>query len=158
MTKIYTKTGDDGTTSAGFNRRVSKSDPLIEAIGTIDELNAAIGVTMCYLEPSDEKYKKFDRIQKELFLLGESILSHENKITEKHITLLEKEIDETKTSLDNFVMPRGNLFQAHCHLARTICRRAERKTTNLIKDLKKGTVPSYLNRLSDWLFVMPLTS
>ena len=152
LTKIYTKTGDKGMTSIANNERVEKFSPLIVAIGSIDETNSAIG--MCGI-----KSDVIDKIQNDLFDLGADIAGFSTvKIDHKHVTWLEKQIDEINASLEplhSFVLPTGPL-----HNARTIARRAERDVWYLIEiqDLLEVKVnklaATYLNRLSDLLFVM----
>lgn len=152
LTKIYTKTGDDGTTSIANNIRVNKISPLIDAIGTIDEANSAIG--LC---PASDI---IDLIQNDLFNLGAELAGSEKiKITKERIDWLENVIDDINQflkPLDSFVLPTG-LF----HNARTIVRRAERTVWVAIEihehndDMKfSRLIPQYLNRLSDLLFVL----
>lgn len=162
--KIYTKTGDKGTTALIGGARVPKYDDRIEAYGTVDELNSWIGLIR------DQKIdqKTIDillEIQDRLFTL-ESLLAKGPesdgialpKLEEKDITLLEKEIDkmnEVLPNLTSFILPGGNPIVSYCHLARTVCRRAERLA---IKANEKYPVEpiniKYLNRLSDYLFVL----
>ena len=152
LTKIYTRTGDDGTTAIANNQRVNKISPLIEAIGTIDEANSAIGMA-----PHNEI---IDIIQNDLFDLGASLAGSKNiNITEDRIKWLEQTIDEYNKNLEplsSFVLPTGVI-----HNARTIVRRAERWVWMAIEihefndDMKiSRLIPQYLNRLSDLLFVM----
>ena len=163
--KVYTKTGDDGTTGLVGGSRVNKYDIRLEAYGTIDELNASIGLLRSYPLSSDVA-TLLVQIQNKLFNIG-SILASDNKgkaftanlaITEAHIKVLEDAIDEFENhlpELTHFILPGGELSVAQCHVARTICRRAERLS---IKLAETTPVPDnlivYLNRLSDYFFML----
>lgn len=165
--KIYTKTGDKGKTRLVGGCLVSKSDLRIEAYGSVDELNAMLGLTIVEIN-SDTKLTKLKqqllRIQNELFNLG-SLLACEDSslitklpaLTDKHVNALETEIDEMSSvlpELKNFILPGGSRGSALMHVARTICRRAERNTVKLYEkhpEVEIGMV--YLNRLSDYCFV-----
>jgi len=165
ITKVYTRTGDDGTTSLGGGRRVPKDSDRIEAYGTVDELNSAIGVALAEgLVP--EVAGPLARIQNDLFHLGADLCILEEdkarvpapRIEARHIDELERLMDQFSESLaplENFILPGGSPGAAALHLARTICRRAERLVVALSRKEAVGehTVP-YLNRLSDALFVM----
>lgn len=162
--KIYTRTGDKGTTSLFGGLRVSKSDPIIESYGTVDELNAYIGL----LRDQEVNQKRRDlliEIQDRLFTIG-SILATEPgntkvkipSLQETDIQFLEKEIDSMETELPpmkSFVLPGGHSSVSFGHIARTVCRRAERLVV-AIDSAKKidPLVIQYLNRLSDYLFVL----
>lgn len=157
--KIYTKGGDKGATSLVGGTRVSKAHAKIEAYGTVDELNSAIGV----LAASNTLYTDFlQSIQHKLFNAG-SVLASENdlefelpSIEPEHIALLEKEIDRLDKELPrlkNFILPGGSVLSAHTHLARCICRRAERRIVALDEN-NYAVILQYLNRLSDYLFVL----
>lgn len=157
--KIYTKTGDTGQTSLVGGTRVSKDNAQIEAYGTIDELNSAIGIVASY----NEVYSNFlQEIQHKLFNIG-SILAAEDdlefelpSIEEGDITILEKEIDRLNDGLPrlkNFILPGGNVISAYTHLARCICRRAERRVVTLENEEYLIHL-RYLNRLSDYLFLL----
>ena len=165
LTKIYTKTGDDGTTALGGGQRVPKDALRIETYGTVDELNSAIGVALAGgLEPTlaDE----LSRIQNELFHLGSDLCVREEdkgktpvpRIEGRHVQALELAIDRMSVELGplaNFILPGGSPGAAHLHVARTVCRRAERLAVALAREEAVGPhVISYLNRLSDALFVM----
>ncbi len=165
ITKVYTRTGDDGTTGLGGGQRVSKDSARLHAYGTVDELNAVIGVALSAdLEPriADE----LTRIQNELFHLGSDLcVLEEDKaampvpsIEERHVLELEAVMDELSTAvepLENFVLPGGTVGAAQLHVARTVCRRAERYLVTLAANEPVGTFTvRYLNRLSDALFVM----
>ncbi len=165
LTKIYTRKGDDGTTGLGGGQRVPKDSLRVHAYGTVDELNSAIGVAVAGgLSP--RLAEMLPVIQNELFHLGSDLcFIEEDKLTykipqieERHVTRLEAWIDELNEvvgPLENFILPGGTLGSAHLHLARTICRRAERDVTRLQHEESTGAhVTGYLNRLSDLLFVM----
>jgi cob(I)alamin adenosyltransferase len=162
--KIYTKTGDAGTTSLFGGKRVSKADLRIDTYGTVDELNSWIGVVRD--QPVNEKRKDIlIEIQDRLFTIG-SILATEPENTkvkipslvETDITFLEKEIDSMDSELPpmrSFVLPGGNQSVSFCHVTRTVCRRAERLTIALnSQEQVDALVIKYLNRLSDYLFVL----
>jgi cob(I)alamin adenosyltransferase len=162
--KIYTKTGDSGTTALFGGKRVSKADLRIDTYGTIDELNSWIGVVRD--QPVNEKRKDIlVEIQDRLFTVG-SILATEPgntkvkipALVETDVTLLEKEIDAMDNELPPmkfFVLPGGNQAVSFCHVARTVCRRAERLTIGLnSQEPVDALVIKYLNRLSDYLFVL----
>lgn len=165
LTKIYTKTGDDGTTALGGGQRVAKDSLRIETFGTVDELNAQIGVAIAAgLETSLDA--ELTRIQNELFHLGSDLCVLEAdkaarpvpRIEGKHVRALEAAMDrmtETLGPLTNFILPGGSVGSGHLHVARTVCRRAERLAVALARQEAVGDfVITYLNRLSDALFVM----
>jgi cob(I)alamin adenosyltransferase len=164
ITKVYTKKGDDGTTALGMGLRVRKDALRVECYGTVDETNAAIGVALS-AGPHARLADVLRRIQNELFHLGSDLCVPETdktkvpvpRIEERHVKALEKDIDEMQQHLrplENFVLPGGAPAAAHLHLARTICRRAERLLVALShkEAIGRHAVP-YLNRLSDFLFV-----
>ncbi len=163
--KIYTKTGDDGTTGLLGSRRIPKDDPRIEAYGTVDELNASIGVARANGLPA-EFDKQLARVQEELFLVGSGLADpdpsgpFQRLIGRDRIERLEHEIDELEATLEplaNFILPAGTPAAAGVHLSRTICRRAERKIVELSHNKNEHVcinVIIYLNRLGDWLFVL----
>lgn len=165
LTKIYTRTGDDGTTGLGSGERVVKTSPRIEAYGTVDELNSAIGIVLTS-GVVDELRPALQRVQNELFHLGSDLCVPEDakatmpvpRIEDRHVAALEELIDhlnESLTPLANFILPGGSAAAAQLHLARTICRRAERTVVALAAIERVGPqVVTYLNRLSDALFVM----
>lgn len=146
LTKIYTKTGDDGTTSLANNKRVNKDSYIIDAIGAVDEANSAIGMVTEYYNDV------LERIQNDLFDLGAELAGAKTvSITEDKIEYLENVLDdynEYLEPLDSFVLPTGQL-----HNARTIVRRAEREVWK-VPSIQNKLIPKYLNRLSDLLFVM----
>ena len=163
LSKIYTKTGDKGTTALGDNSRVSKTDPLIEAYSTVDEANAAIGMIMAFGTFGDNGKNVLDRIQNELFDVGADLCTPyvpndgRLRITEYMVSRLEKDIDLYNATLEplrSFVMPGGNQTSALFHVARTIVRRAERRVWNVTGRETNPLVAQYLNRLSDLFFVM----
>lgn len=146
LTKIYTKTGDDGTTRLASGDISYKSGTLIEAIGAVDEANSAIGMI---------KGHNLDQIQNDLFDIG-AVLAGSNtvNITENHIDLLEENIDSLNKNLsplNSFILPKGEI-----HNARAIVRRAERRVWDIIEiyEWTDTSVAKYLNRLSDYLFVL----
>lgn len=164
MTKIYTKTGDDGTTGLFGGCRVNKHHPVVETYGTVDELNSILGIAQTE-EPSPEIGNKLNRIQNELFEVGADLSlpwqeKHNavHRIDSPYILRLEKEIDDMVhilPPLTQFILPGGSKLSATLHFARTVCRRAERNCRHA-QDTH-GTNPEiirYLNRLSDWLFCL----
>lgn len=158
LTKIYTKTGDKGETGLSGGIRVRKDCSEIQAIGDVDELNSAIGMVLAYNMPNELKAILLT-IQHQLFNLGAELNSAEfNLILEEMITQLEEHLDHYNANLSplkNFILPGGGHASATCHLARSVCRRAERSVVALSQ--KKDINPNlqvYLNRLSDFLFVV----
>ena len=165
LTKIYTRTGDDGSTGLAGGRRVPKSSPRIEAYGTVDELNALIGLVLA-AKPTVRLVNPLQQFQNDLLHLGADLCRPEEEksaatgpnVEARHVAALEELMDELSTSLDpleNFVLPGGTSAAAHLHVARTVCRRAEREVLRLAEREKVGQyVVVYLNRLSDAFFVM----
>lgn len=162
--KIYTKTGDKGTTSLIGGTRVPKHHIRIEAYGTVDELNSWIGLVRDQKAGGDQLSILLE-IQDRLFSIGSNLASDPEKgkiklpkITEEDIVLLEKNIDKMNESLPemrNFILPGGDQAQSFCHVARCVCRRAERNTIHLSEEsFVDELVIKYLNRLSDYLFVL----
>lgn len=160
--KIYTKTGDDGTTGLQGGKRVQKSDLRIQAYGAVDEINSVLGIILTQNLDSDVK-DSLIQIQNELFVAGSDLsnpdLSNQkNRITEDMITNLEKYIDKFEaelTPLTNFILPGGHRVAAFLHLARTTTRRAETIIVELVqKEQINPQCQKYLNRLSDLFFVM----
>ncbi|PWS33704.1 cob(I)yrinic acid a,c-diamide adenosyltransferase [Pedobacter paludis] len=162
--KIYTKTGDKGQTSLIGGTRVSKYHLRIEAYGTVDELNSYIGLIMCQAIDTHHQLL-LKEIQDRLFTVGASLATDPEKskmkipdLHETDITLLENEMDamnETLPELKHFVLPGGNTVVSYCHIARCVCRRAERLTVELAgNSFVDERVTIYLNRLSDYLFVL----
>jgi len=163
--KIYTKTGDKGKTSLFGGKRVPKTSLRIEAYGTVDELNSVIGVCRS-LNTVKEVDAFFDEMQRDLFTLGADLATPEEKtnqgvprIQSFHIDRIEKQIDMVEhhlAPLKRFILPGGNRTSAMTHVARTVCRRAERIVVHLAQvEPSIGENPViYLNRLSDFLFVL----
>lgn len=165
LTKIYTRKGDDGTTALSGGQRVRKDSLRVEAYGTVDELNAAIGLALAD-GLSERLEEALPGIQNELFHLGSDLSFLEEdkekieipQIEQRHIKRLESLIDDLTAivgPLENFILPGGTVGAARLHLARTVCRRAERAVIRLAEKEAVGEhVIAYLNRLSDALFVM----
>jgi cob(I)alamin adenosyltransferase len=165
LTRIYTKTGDEGMTGLGGGKRVPKDSRRVEAYGTVDELNSQLGVVLT-TGLSERLVTELALVQNELFDLGADLATPADSqarhpvptVQTRHIERLEALIDELNDvvgPLANFLLPGGSPGAAQLHVARTICRRAERVTTALARDEAVGpTVLPYLNRLSDALFVM----
>lgn len=166
ITKVYTRTGDDGTTGLGGGQRLAKDAARIEAYGAVDELNSVLGLILSggvITQPLDEH---LSRVQNELFHLGSDLCILEAdkttlkvpRIEERHVVLLEAAIDRLSTDLpplENFILPGGSLGASRLHVARTVCRRAERRLVTLAASEAVGEwTVRYLNRLSDLLFVM----
>lgn len=162
--KIYTKTGDKGLTSLIGGTRVAKHHIRIESYGTVDELNSYIGLIGCQeIDPHHQTVLK--EIQDRLFTVGASLAADPEKskmkipdLLESDISLLETEIDKMNDALPalkHFVLPGGNTVVSYCHIARCVCRRAERLTVALAEGSFVDTkVTVYLNRLSDYLFIL----
>ncbi|MFT5140886.1 MAG: cob(I)alamin adenosyltransferase [Rhodothermales bacterium] len=158
LSKIYTRTGDKGTTGLGDGSRVDKDALRVEAYGTVDELNSAVGFLIS-ARPSGAIENCLTRIQHELFDLGgELCMPGFTLVPEPYVTQLESDLDgfnEDLPPLKDFILPGGSEAASRCHLARTICRRAERILVSLGRDEDINEVSlRYLNRLSDLLFVM----
>lgn len=158
LSKIYTRTGDGGTTNMGGDVRLNKDCPRVELIGTIDELNSAIGVVLAHQPQTESVKNALIQIQQELFnLSGELCPPYHVVMSVAKVTQLENWLDEWNDSLEpllEFILPGGNLKAAHCHMARTICRRAERRAVTVWHEKPfNPDILSYLNRLSDVLFV-----
>lgn len=169
LTRIYTKTGDDGTTSLGDMSRTSKNDPRLEAYATVDEANSNIGVVLALGQLKDTEITKLlVRIQNDLFDVGADLCTpvidnpgfEQLRVIDSQITFLENEIDKYNSDLaplKSFVLPSGTPAAALLHVARTVIRRAERCTWHAIHSFGTGVNPltaKYLNRLSDLLFVL----
>lgn len=159
LTKIYTRKGDEGYTTLGDNR-IPKDDLLIEALGTVDELNSFLGVIISQHIKDKEIEESLTRIQNDLFDLGGELhLPQYIAITEDKVKHLEQWLDDwnsTLPPLTEFVLPRGNSLSAFSHVARTVCRRAERCMVRLHRQVpvQNPQILRYLNRLSDLLFVV----
>lgn len=175
ISKVYTKSGDTGDTMLASGGRVRKHSVRIDAYGAVDELNACIGLVRIELarEPRrtgaevvlDEMDHQLGRIQQELFNLGAELATAEVekaklRVEERHVEHLEKELDAWNgplPPLQSFILPGGGAVGASCHLARTVCRRAERETVRLSDtegEQVRAEALRYLNRLSDYLFVL----
>ena len=162
--KIYTKTGDEGLTSLIGGTRVPKFHHRIECYGTVDELNSYIGLIACQdIDAHSQAILK--EIQDRLFTIGSSLAADPEKsrmkipdLHDKDIVLLEQEMDsmnELLPELTHFILPGGNTVVSYCHVARCICRRAERHTVQLAAEsFVDAKMTVYLNRLSDYLFVL----
>jgi cob(I)alamin adenosyltransferase len=169
LNRIYTKTGDDGSTALSTGRRVSKSDLRVAVYGTVDETNAAVGLARLHAAAeAPDVDAMLERIQHDLFDLGADLCTPDTgeplgyeplRIVEAQVERLEREIDAMNAHLAplrSFVLPGGTATAAHLHLARTVCRRAERLAVELAADPKEtvsGPALRYLNRLSDFFFV-----
>ncbi|MEC7269844.1 MAG: cob(I)yrinic acid a,c-diamide adenosyltransferase [Pseudomonadota bacterium] len=168
LNKIYTKTGDDGTTALGNGERIAKSSKRVSAYGSVDELNSFIGLARSFIE--SDKLKELDKIlatiQNDLFDLGADLCIPDKdknadslKIVKSYVKNLEKEIDKLNSQLEplrSFILPGGTKVSAYIHIARTIARRCEREMIELRQieeaEISKEAV-QYINRLSDFLFV-----
>ncbi|WP_434111907.1 cob(I)yrinic acid a,c-diamide adenosyltransferase [Methylocaldum sp. GT1TLB] len=158
LTKIYTRTGDKGTTGLGDGTRVDKDAPRVEAYGALDELNSHIGLVLAYTAPP-KVADCLTEVQQVLFDLGGDLcIPGRRSIDQSHIDWLEQWLDHFNNQLpwlQNFILPGGNPPAAHCHVARAVCRRAERVLVSLGKAEPVDTFAlAYLNRLSDFLFVV----
>lgn len=159
LSKIYTRTGDDGSTGLGDGARTSKDSPRITTIGCVDETNSVIGLLIAELPPQDELSAVLLEIQHDLFDLGGELSIPGSTLLEpKRVDWLERQIDRFNADLPplkNFILPGGNRPAAVCHMARSICRRAEREFVALAREESPNeAMRSYLNRLSDLLFVL----
>lgn len=159
LTKIYTRTGDDGSTGLGDGSRTGKDAPRVAAYGTVDELNSAIGMVIAADGVDADIREVLVQVQHELFDLGgELCIPGMAMVQTADISRLENVLDAFNAdlpALKDFILPGGGMAAATCHLARTICRRAEREVVALarIEDVRPEAV-GYLNRLSDLLFVL----
>ncbi len=156
LTKIYTRTGDDGTTGMADGSRVDKDNLLVQAIGEFDELNSQLAVLHCLV--SDEFSPPIQRIQNELFDVGAELTMGQAIITQEYVVWLEQSLDlinQSLAPLKEFILPGGGLAASHCHVARSVCRRAERSLVRLSKiRTVNNELLAYVNRLSDYLFVL----
>lgn len=158
LSKIYTRTGDDGTTGLANGERVEKIDVRVEACGAVDETNSVLGLLLAESDLPAALRATLERVQHELFEVGaELALPGYIKIDSGHVQHLERDLDALNAPLpplEEFVLPGGNRPAAVCHLARSICRRAERRVWAAAKQhALNSEVLRYLNRLSDLLFV-----
>ncbi len=159
LSKIYTRTGDNGTTGLGDGTRVAKDDIRIEAFGTVDEANSIIGMILAVKNIPDDIRACLIEVQHEMFDLGGELATPGYRaIQQQHVDRLEHALDEFNDNLPplkEFILPGGGPAAAACHLARTVVRRAERNTWTLAKrESIPDEITKYLNRLSDLLFVM----
>lgn len=158
LSKIYTRTGDGGTTGLGDGSRINKDSLRVDAMGDVDELNSVIGIMLTEVLPKT-LLSTLTQVQHDLFNLGGEICIPGYVILQnKRIEELEAKIDKLNSELEplkEFILPGGTKAAAYCHLARTVCRRAERKLVELHRNEKVTDISlQYLNRLSDLLFVM----
>lgn len=164
--KIYTRSGDKGSTSLIYGTRVAKNDAKVEAYGTCDEANSMIGLALSHLGSVDWQGKEvfanqLQRVQTILFHAGSELATPKDKevtwkLKQEHIDEMERQIDEWEKelpALQNFILPSGHPVAASLHAGRTIVRRAERNAVAIQEELPRKLVVSYLNRLSDYLFV-----
>tara|TARA_R110002049_G_scaffold44333_1_gene129734 strand:+ start:2361 stop:2936 length:576 start_codon:yes stop_codon:yes gene_type:complete len=166
LNKIYTRTGDKGTTALGNGARVTKYDARVEAYGTSDELNCFVGIAR--LEATQDTDEALSRIQNDLFDLGADLCRPDMaadrdaeypplRMTDAQVKRLEQEIDIMNAELEplrSFILPGGRALAAHLHVCRTVARRAERLAVRLAEqETINPTTVTYLNRLSDWFFV-----
>ena len=159
LSKIYTRTGDNGTTGLADGSRVTKDHSRIHCIGAVDEVNCLIGLVIAHLSLEDEFHGLLTEIQHRLFDLGgELSIPGRQLITKEMINNVEVELDRLNKSLPplkNFVLPGGSKAASQCHVARSVCRRAERDVVALMKETEINPLSLiYLNRLSDMLFVI----
>lgn len=162
LTRIYTRLGDGGQTHLGDMSRVPKTDPRIEAYGTVDELNAQIGLALACGDLPQRHRQWLQRIQNDLFDVGADLATplsdgrERLRVTPEQTRWLEQRCDEVNASLaplKSFVLPGGTPAAAHLHVCRTVCRRAERAAVACREQINAETV-RYLNRLSDLLFIL----
>lgn len=158
LSKIYTRTGDKGTTAIAGGERMDKDSPRIEAIGTVDELNSVLGMVLA-MSPPDAIAACLTRVQNDLFDLGgELAMPGYQTISEAYISRLEQELDDYNAELPmlkEFILPAGGPATSACHMARSVCRRSERRLVTLQRQEEiNPQCLGYLNRLSDLLFVI----
>lgn len=159
LSKIYTRTGDDGTTGLGDGSRVAKDSARVEAYGTVDEANSAIGVVLATTSIPSAVRECLTAVQHDLFELGgELCIPGHSAVTERFVSRLEADLDNLNSDLpplQDFILPGGGPATAACHLARSIVRRAERRVSSLagVEAVRPEAI-KYLNRLSDLLFVI----
>jgi len=165
--KLYTRTGDDGSSGLFGGDRVSKANPRLGAYGTLDELNSIMGLLRLHASPACADGERLQRIQHDLFVLGAILATPPAKqgLLDRHLSTptwtlaaMEADIDRLTAlapPMTAFVLPGGTAAAAHAHLARTVCRRAEREVVALAaEEALDPAVTAYLNRLSDWLFAL----
>ncbi len=156
LSKIYTRTGDTGTTGIADGSRLAKDDLLIQAIGDTDELNSQLALLQCHIQIT--LTEPVTGIQNELFNIGAELAMGKRLIQPHHIHWLEQSLDElnaTLPPLKEFILPGGGLAASHCHVARAVCRRLERSLVALNREQTLNpSLLAYINRLSDFLFVL----
>jgi len=162
LSKIYTRTGDDGTTGLGDGSRTSKDSARVEAYGTIDEANSAIGLVLAEDGLPEQIQRILTDVQHDLFELGgELCIPGHSAVTEEFVSRLERDLDALNADLPplkDFILPGGSRGAAACHLARSIVRRAERRVQTLAAtESVRPEALKYVNRLSDLLFVVART-
>ena len=156
LSKIYTRTGDDGSTGMADGSRVAKDDLLVHAIGEVDELNSQLAVLVCHAP--EKLVPEIKLIQNALFNVGAELTMGQAIIKQKNVDWLEQSLDELNAQLSplkEFILPGGGLAACHCHVARSVCRRVERTLVSLDNEnALNGYLKAYINRLSDYLFVL----
>ena len=164
LTRIYTRSGDSGTTALANGQRIPKYHPRIEALGDVDELNSLLGLLLAEIDMPDSLSPLLQRIQNDLFDIGGELAVADpdyTVITQEVVLWLEQQLDSLNTELpplEEFILPGGNRAAAQAHLCRCVCRRAERRVVELAgTDSVNPQSAAYLNRLSDLLFVYART-
>lgn len=164
LTRIYTRSGDSGTTALANGQRIPKYHPRIEALGDVDELNSLLGLLLAEIDMPDSLSPLLQRIQNDLFDIGGELAVADpdyTVITQEVVLWLEQQLDSLNTELpplEEFILPGGNRAAAQAHLCRCVCRRAERRVVELaVTDSVNPQSAAYLNRLSDLLFVCART-
>ncbi|MFB6306208.1 MAG: cob(I)yrinic acid a,c-diamide adenosyltransferase [Flavobacteriales bacterium] len=162
--KIYTKKGDEGETSLFGGKKVPKYSKRIHAYGTIDELNSWLGLLRDQVDENHESFEILVKIQEDLFIIGSVLATEPEKessyipdLESGDIQQLEDAIDNMEKSLPpmkNFILPGGNNSISYCHIARCVCRRAERECASILEENEAPLIMKYVNRLSDFLFVL----
>ncbi len=156
---IYTKTGDDGTTAIFGGTRISKGDPQVEAYGSIDELTSIVGLVIAHLSKKDQLKNFFHTVQEDLMMIGSVLAGWGGNVDtlEKRVKQMETYMDlfsKALLPLTHFILPGGSLTASYMHVARSVCRRAERTIVRLTRDhTHYAIIVKYLNRLSDLFFV-----
>lgn len=161
---LYTGTGDSGTTSLTDGSRIRKDSTRLEAYGTVDEFSSFVGVVICHKDCPEIIRKHLTQVQTELFYIGALLATPEKEGEKQELPALEKripdlehwidELDEHTPKIRTFVLPGGSELSAHCHVARTVCRRAERRIISLgAESYVSPLILTYFNRLSDYLFI-----
>lgn len=162
--RVYTRTGDTGETSLAGGKRVQKDHPRLEAYGTVDELNSQLGLIQAVI-PDEGERKRLTRIQNRVFIVSSNLAADHAELLEKVPHILEEDIVDLEKAMDllldqipplsNFILPAGHPTIASCHIARTVCRRAERRMVALARESAVDPILiRYINRLSDYLFVV----